>query len=151
MFEDVCVSLQSWCVWNKVPDRYLSISSLALFACDHITSHVEVDMIMIMWTFTWLWSRDLMCRPHFKVPYAYQRLWVVQTAGRATFVYISTCRTSSSVWYRHRVVSLSSYGTIGALWCRCLLMFVLFIKRCYLPIYAKPRLVVGMTKQMSDG
>ena len=32
---------------------------------------------------------------------------MVQTAGRVTFVYISTCRTSGSVWYRRRVVSLS--------------------------------------------
>ena len=44
-------------------------------------------------------------RVHFNVPY--QRLCVVQTADRVTFVYISTRRTSGSVWYRWRVVSLS--------------------------------------------
>ena len=37
------------------------------------------------------------CRPHCNVPYACQRLCVVQTAGRVTFVYISTCRTSGCV------------------------------------------------------
>ena len=88
-------------------------------------------------------------------------------------MYISTCRTSGSVQYRRRVVSLSCTfqravlaalcGTDGgschfhhtvleALCDRgvCLCLF-LALNVVYLPIYAKLGLVVGMTKQMSDG
>ena len=48
-------------------------------------------------------------RCHFRVNFnvQYKQLCVVQTASRITFVYISTCRTSGSVWYTRRVVSLS--------------------------------------------
>ena len=98
---------------------------------------------------------------------------MVQTAGRVTFVYISTCRTSGSVWYRRRVVSLSCtfqraalaalcgtdggschfHCTVLAALCDagvCLCLFLL-LNVVYLSIYAKLRLVVGMTKQTSDG
>ena len=47
------------------------------------------------------------CGPHCNVPWANQRLCVGPTVGRVTFVYISTCGTSGSVWYRQLVVSLS--------------------------------------------
>ena len=98
---------------------------------------------------------------------------MVQTAGRVTFVYISTSRTSGSVWYRRRVVLLSCTfqravlaalcGTVGeschfhctvpAAFCGagvCLCSFLL-LKVIYLLIYAKLGLVVGMTTQISDG
>ena len=68
-------------------------------------------------------------------------------------VYISTFRSSSSAWYRQRVLSLSLYGTTVVVLCDasvCLCLFLL-LKIVYLPIYAKLGLVVGMTKQMSDG
>ena len=102
----------------------------------------------------------------------HQRLCVVQTAGRVTFVYISTCRTSGSAWYRWRVMSLLCtfqraalvalctdggschfHCTVLAALCGagvCLCLFLL-INVVYLSIYAKLRLVVGMTKQISNG
>ena len=55
--------------------------------------------------------------------------------------HIAACRTSGSAWFRRRVVSLSLYGGSSSLWCRCV----------YLSIYAKLGLVIGMTKQMSNG
>ena len=48
-------------------------------------------------------------------------------------------------------MSLSPYGTSGFLWCKCLFMFVSFNKRCLFTDLSKVGLVVGMTKQMSDG
>ena len=42
----------------------------------------------------------------------------------------ATLQRSDSAWYRQRVLSLSLYGTSSSLWCRCLFMFVSFIKRC---------------------
>ena len=87
-------------------------------------------------------------------------------------VYISTCRTSGSAWYRRRVVSLSctfqravlaalcgtdggsfhfhyavSAALCGAGVCLC---FFPLLKVIYLAIYVKQGLVVGMTKQMSN-
>ena len=50
--------------------------------------------------------------------------------GRVTFLYISTCLTSCSERCRRPVVSFSRYGTSDSLWCRCLSMFVSFIKSC---------------------
>ena len=63
----------------------------------------------------------------------------------------STLQRSGSAWYRQRVLSLSLYGTSGSLWCRCFLCLFRALDVVYLPIYAKLGLVVGMTKQMSDG
>ena len=63
----------------------------------------------------------------------------------------ATLQRSGSAWYRQRVLSLSLYGTSGSLWCRCLLCLFLALDIAYLPIYAKLGLVVGITKQMSDG
>ena len=97
---------------------------------------------------------------------------MVQTAGRVTFVYISTCHTSGSVRYRLRVVSLSCtfqhavlaalcgtdggschfHCTVLAALCGagvCLYLFLL-LNVVYLPIYAKLWLVVGMTKQNGE-
>ena len=48
-------------------------------------------------------------------------------------------------------LSLSPHGTSGSLWCSCLLMFVSFVKRYLFTNYVKLGLVVGMTKQMSNG
>ena len=50
--------------------------------------------------------------------------------GSCDFRLHSTLRTSGSVWYRRRVVSLSLYGTGGSLWYRCLFMFVFFNELC---------------------
>ena len=42
----------------------------------------------------------------------------------------STLQHSGSAWYIQRVLSLSLYGNSGSLWCRCLFMFVICIRRC---------------------
>ena len=70
---------------------------------------------------------------------------VVQTACRVILVYISTCRTSGSVYLSTVLVS-AALCVAGV--CLC---FFLLLNVVYLPIYAKLRLVVGMTKQMSNG
>ena len=95
----------------------------------HDHDDVNIHVTLVMWShdrvflhFSW--------RPHFNVPYAYQRLCVVQTAGRVAFVYISTWRSSGFTWYRQRVLSLSLYGTSGSLCFRYLFMFVSFNKGC---------------------
>ena len=62
-----------------------------------------------------------------------------------------TLQRSGSAWYRQRVLSLSLYvlaALCGAGVCLCLF---LALDDVYLPIYVKVGLVVGMTKQMSDG
>ena len=98
---------------------------------------------------------------------------MLTSLGALHTVYISTCRTSGSVWYRQRVVSLSCTfqrvvlsalcdtdggschfhrmllaDVCGAGVCLCLF---LLLKVAYLPIYAKLGWVVGMAKQMSNG
>ena len=74
----------------------------------------------------------------------------------------ATLQRSCSAWYRQRVLSHSLYGTSalcseGVCLCLFLALDVVYLclfhalKVVYLPIYAKLGLVVGMTKQMSNG
>ena len=75
----------------------------------------------------------------------------MRRAGRVTFGYISTCRSSSSALYRQRVVSLSLYvlaALRGGGVCLCLF---LLLNVAYLAIYTKLGMVVGMRKHMSNG
>ena len=63
----------------------------------------------------------------------------------------ATLQRSGSAWYRQRVCL--SHCTILTALCGvngCLCLFIL-LNVVYLPIYAKLGLVVGMTKQMSNG
>ena len=93
-------------------------------------------------------------------------------AGRVTFLYISTCRSSGSVWYRRRVVSLSCTfqravvaallgADNGSYHFHCMMLadfcgsgvslcLFLLLDVVYLAISAKLGLVVGMIKQMSN-
>ena len=142
------------------------IALAALCYADHIATCRKATSSNV-----WYRRRVVHFRVHFNVPY--QRLCVVQTAGRVTFVYISTCHTSSSVSHTRRVVSLLCIfqrAVLAALhgkydgWCHfhctvqaalcgagvCLCLFLL-LKIVYLAIYVQLGLVVGMTKQMSDG
>ena len=71
---------------------------------------------------------------------------MVQTAGRVTFVYISTYRsTDNRSCHFHRTVLAAVCGA-GV----CLCVFIL-LNVVYLLICAKLRLVVGMTNKMSNG
>ena len=56
----------------------------------------------------------------------------------------ATLQHSGCAWYRQRVLS----ALCGAGVCLCLFLALDVV---YSPIYAKLGLVVGMTKQMSDG
>ena len=58
---------------------------------------------------------------------------------------------SGSAWYRQRVLSLSLYCTRALCGAGVCLYLFLALDVVYLPIYAKLGLVVGITKQMSDG
>ena len=101
--------------------------------------HVDVDVITIMSTSTWLLSRDLMLvstanlRVDFNVRNC-QLCGVARKAGHETVcVYITTC------------------GTSGSAWCMCCSYLLLLWNVVYLPIYGKMSLAVSMAKQMSDG
>ena len=112
-----------------------------------------------MSTSTWLWSRNLMIMSSFSF----------------RVCHILTCRISGSVWYRQWVVSLSctfqravlaalrradngschSHYTVLAALCDAGVFYVLclflLINVLYLPMLLKLGLIVGLTKQTSDG